>query len=75
MSLASRKKVRSKKWSTVYCEKTAKPEEEAGPQAQSNLDFLANTWARAMLAKVLSKRIKEKVRQKSHSCKKSLWGR
>jgi hypothetical protein len=72
MSLADRRKVRTKKWSKVYTEKTAKPVVDEDLQGQANLDFLASMWARTMLAKVLTKRIKEKVRLKSHSCKKSL---
>lgn len=72
MSLADRRKVRTKKWSTVYCEKTSKPVMDEDLVGQANLDFLASMWARTMLAKVLSKRIKEKIRLKSHSCKKSL---
>ena len=71
MSL-QRKKIRTKKWSTIYIEKTTKVIDDPDFSGKANTDFLSSMWARTMLAKVLSKRIKEKVRMKTHSCKKSL---
>ena len=71
MSL-DRKRVRTKKWSTIYCEKISKDVVDDDPSGQANMDFLSSMWARTMLAKVLSKRIKEKIRSKPYSCKKSL---
>jgi hypothetical protein len=74
-SLASKRKIRTKKWATVYTEKIAKNDNE---DLQRNLDreevrdWLSGVWARTMIAKRLSKIIKQKIRMKSHSCKKSL---
>jgi hypothetical protein len=74
-SLASKRKIRTKKWATVYTEKIAKNDND---DLQKNLDreevrdWLSGIWARTMIAKRLSKIIKQKIRMKSHSCKKSL---
>lgn len=74
-SLASKRKIRTKKWATVYTEKITKTDNEDLQRSldrEEVRDWLSGIWARTMIAKRLSKIIKQKIRMKSHSCKKSL---
>jgi hypothetical protein len=74
-TLSERRKIRTKKWAQVYTEKIAKTENDDLQKKidqEENKDWLSGVWARTMIAKRLSRLIKQKIRLKSHSCKKSL---
>jgi hypothetical protein len=73
--LSERRKIRTKKWAQVYTEKIARTDNDELQKKideEETRDWLGGVWARTMIAKRLSRLIKQKIRLKSHSCKKSL---
>lgn len=76
MSGSLNKKVRHKKYSTIFSERVEEIDASSADRDKENKpksnESITSLWARAIVAKRMSKKIRLKIMDRAYSCKKSL---